>query len=151
MNLRALTLLVAGCSLFLNTSCAHRYQDLLRDRDAEIRELNGDLADLRAENANLSRREQSALSRASDLESRPTEATPPPNELDSLVNELPDVNVRYNNSGQLSLGINNRVAFDSGSTKARQQEHAASPWVLVGIGVLSTFLLYVILRRGRGD
>ena len=32
-----------------------------------------------------------------------------------------------------------------------QQEHAASPWVLVGVGVLSTFLLYVILRRGRGD
>jgi len=29
------------------------------------------------------------------------------------------MNVRYNKSGQLSLGINNRVAFDSGSTKLK--------------------------------
>jgi len=30
-----------------------------------------------------------------------------------------------------------------------QQDHAASPWMLVGIGVISIFFLYILLRRGR--
>lgn len=119
MNLRALTLYVSIFSLLMTAGCASRYQDLLRDRDMEIRELNGDLADIRAENANLLRREQAAQGRISELEARPVEASTRSNELDSLAAELPGVSVRYNKSGQLSLGIKSTVAFDSGSTKLK--------------------------------
>ena len=55
MNLRS-ALSITSCLLLLVTSgCATRYQDLLRDKDMEIRELQAKLADARAENDDLRR------------------------------------------------------------------------------------------------
>ena len=51
MSLRSV-LLLSLTALFLGTSgCATRYQDLLRDRDAEIRDLESKLANSRADSA----------------------------------------------------------------------------------------------------
>ena len=49
MQFRSIKMLVSLVALTLLGSCTSRYQDLLRDRDAEIRNLNGSLASMRAQ------------------------------------------------------------------------------------------------------
>lgn len=110
------TLLLAG-GLSLFTSCSSHYQQLLRDRDAEIRELEGQLANARSEASEYARREADAKRRLADMQS--TAATPASsdNGLAARVQkELGDqTDVRYK-SGRLSIGIENTVTFSSGST-----------------------------------
>lgn len=100
------------------TSCTTRYQELLRDRDERINELNGQVARLRGENEELQRRSTTPA---------PVEATTPkgenPSLIDDLSNELgSEVNIRYS-GGRISMGIDNSVTFDSGSTALKDTSH----------------------------
>ncbi len=106
------------CAMPLFTGCAAHYQDLLRDRDAEIRELEAQLADARSENAELSRREAAARA---ELAQKPkaVEASSEGSLADRVQRELgSETDVRYE-SGRLSIGIDNTVTFSSGSTEVK--------------------------------
>ncbi len=118
MRIRPSSLLSACLVLAILPSCTNRYQDLLRDRDAQIRELNGTVADLRAENADLQRREREARDAAATTKAQPVPAAD--SELDKLRRELPETDVRYSR-GRISIGIDNSVTFDSGSTVIKSE------------------------------
>src|SRR4029079_12571769 len=113
MNHR-LRAVVVSALVLLPVGCTAKYQDLLRDRDTQIRELKGENTDLRATNADLERREQTARG---DLEKTRTETVTPTEDKDlaKVKNELAGLDVRYNR-GRLSIGIENTVTFASGST-----------------------------------
>jgi len=100
----------------LATSCTTRYQDMLRDRDEQIRALNGDLARMRGENDELQRRLTSSPG--------PVEATATREDSPSLLSDLQndiggDADVSYRR-GRISIGVNNRVTFASGSTSLKK-------------------------------
>ena len=101
----------------LSTSCTTRYQDMLRERDERIRELSGDNARLRGENQDLQARATAA----------PVDASTPKPEnnsmLDDLNKELGDgAEARYVR-GRVSIGVENSVTFNSGSTKLLDGSH----------------------------
>ncbi|MBL8732411.1 MAG: OmpA family protein [Planctomycetes bacterium] len=109
-----LSLLVSA----LGTSCTSRYQDMLKQRDERIVELSGTVAQLRGENEELQQR----------LSARPaaTEASAPRTE-PSLLNELQNdigagasVSIRR---GNISIGVEDSVTFDSGSTALKDTSH----------------------------
>lgn len=106
-------------------SCTTRYQDLLRDRDADIRELNGRIAQLRAANEDLERREASARGEADELrrqmEGMP-KGQPADASLSDLRRELDGADVRYVR-GRISIGIEDSVTFDSGSVALKGSSH----------------------------
>ena len=116
------TLIASVLGGLLLSSCTAKYQDLLRDRDAQIRELNGDVADLRAANADLERRESTARARAEQLrknvDARPASVSKGRTTLDRVKEDLPDLDVRYDR-GRLSIGIESTVTFASGSSKLK--------------------------------
>ena len=58
MLFRKTTLFLSAVALSFLTSCTTRYQDMLRERDQNIRELSGEVARLRGENEELQRREE---------------------------------------------------------------------------------------------
>src|SRR5262245_32289996 len=55
MRFRSFMMILCLAALSLFGSCTTRYQDLLRDRDAQIRELNGRVAALQGDKADLER------------------------------------------------------------------------------------------------
>jgi chemotaxis protein MotB len=111
MSLRSVFLLSLTV-LFLGTSgCATRYQDLLRDRDAEIRDLESKLANSRADNEDLRRK----LDDARAVQVAPAAAPSGDGELAKVQGDLPDLDVRRSR-GRISIGIENTVTFDAGST-----------------------------------
>ena len=111
----AVAMLAAAATL---GSCTTRYQDLLRDRDAEIRELNGRVAALRAENEDLARQLGEARTQP-EVQAQPAAFTGS----EALQQELGDqANVGYRN-GRLSIGVEDKVTFDSGSTKLKTTAH----------------------------
>lgn len=110
-------LTLAAVSLF--GSCTTRYQDLLRDRDAQIRELNGRVAQLRQEKEELEAR--SADARRD--EKAPAEAsTPQQMEVDRLRSELDGATVDLR-EGRLRIGVEDSVTFDSGSSALKDSSH----------------------------
>jgi chemotaxis protein MotB len=109
MSLRSVFLLLCAAPLFLgSTGCATRYQDLLRDRDAEIRDLQGKLANSRSENEDLRRQ----LNDSRVVQAAPASAGD--GELATAQNALPELDIRRNR-GRISIGIENTITFDSGS------------------------------------
>lgn len=115
---KSITLItLAAVSLF--GSCTTRYQDLLRDRDAQIRELNGRVAQLRQE-------KEEAESRGADVrreERSPAEAsTAQQTEVDRLRNELDGATVDLR-EGRLRIGVEDSVTFDSGSSALKDSSH----------------------------
>lgn len=110
MRLRSVLLLLTACSMLFTGGCATRYQDLLRDRDAEIRDLNAKLANTRSENEDLRRQ----LDSASVTEPVAVPASTSDGELASVQDALPDLDVRRNR-GRITIGIENTITFDSGS------------------------------------
>ena len=113
MKFRKAFLLLTLAAASTATSCTTRYQEMLRDRDDRIRSLNGDINRLRGENDELTRQ----LS----ARPRPADATAERPQPASLINDLQndlgeDASVSYRR-GRISIGVNNRVTFDSGSTK----------------------------------
>ena len=127
MKTRYLTAIVTCMALGTLSSCTARYQDLLRDRDAQIREYNARIAQLRAEHDDLTRKEQAARQRADGLQRRLDGMVVTPvlenAALRSVQNDLSDLDVRYNDRGRLSIGIESTVTFDSGSTELKTSAH----------------------------
>ncbi len=118
--MKTLALALPASMLLLGLGgCTAKYQDLLRDRDAQIREMNGDLAELRAANADLERRERTArdeldLLRRGDP-AKPDAAT---GDLAKVQEDLAGLDVRYVH-GRLSIGIESTVTFGSGSVELK--------------------------------
>lgn len=115
MKFRKALLILSLVATSLATSCTTRYQDMLKDRDDQIRSLSGDLARMRGENEELQNR----------LQSTPRPA--PMAESSSLLTDLrrdlgDDADVSYRR-GRISIGVNNRVTFDSGSTRLKNSSH----------------------------
>lgn len=120
MKFRQVLLILSLVATSLATSCTTRYQDMLKDRDDQIRALNGDLARMRGEGEELQNRLNAMP--------RPVEATTPRTEPSSLLNDLQrdlgsDADVSYRR-GRISIGVNNRVTFSSGSTMLKNSSHS---------------------------
>ena len=71
MQFRSTLILALLAVLPFLGSCTSRYQDLLRDRDAQIRELNGRLATLNSENDDLKRQNASLSGEMDNLRTKP--------------------------------------------------------------------------------
>jgi flagellar motor protein MotB len=116
MKFQRLVLVLVFAVASLLSGCTTRYQDMLRERDARIRELSGDVARLRGENDELQRR----------LTTQPMNATAQPESrslLTELQNEIGEgADVRYNR-GRISIGVEDSVTFDSGSTALKTSAH----------------------------
>lgn len=100
-------------------SCTARYQELLRNRDNTIDALEAEIADLSAENRTLRDQESEAQRRARDLQSKlvsaPAEAT-----ATGTTREFGEgATVRYSR-GRWTLVIDDKVTFNSGSTKLKK-------------------------------
>jgi len=115
---RALTLLlVAALGVLPLMGCASTYPDMLRDRDATIRDLEGKLASARNQNSALRRSNDTLVKELETLKTQPKKApAKPKDDLRDLQDELTDAHVRYR-GGRLTIGIPNKVTFASGSTK----------------------------------
>ncbi|HEX6811078.1 MAG TPA: OmpA family protein [Planctomycetota bacterium] len=115
MLFRKTILFLSAVALSLTTSCTTRYQDMLRERDERIRELSTDVARLRGQNENMAR----------DASAPPTNA--PRTESSDLIGELQkdlgsEAEVRYK-GGRVSIGVEDSVTFDSGSTALKDTSH----------------------------
>ncbi len=118
MLFRKSILFLSVVVLSLSTSCTTRYQDMLRERDERIRELSGDVARLRGENDDLLRHEAAP---------QPANATAPRSDSSSLIDQLQkdlgsDATVGYVR-GRISIGVDDSVTFDSGSTTLKDSSH----------------------------
>ena len=80
MKFRKALLILSLVATSLATSCTTRYQDMLKDRDDQIRSLNGDLARMRGEGEELQNRLNAVP--------RPVNATTARTEPSSLLNDL---------------------------------------------------------------
>lgn len=119
MLFRKTILFLSAVAFSFLTSCTTRYQDMLRERDERIRELSGTVARQRGEIEELTLRAQAAPREAS--------VTPPAErnsgEKDDLQKAVgTDANVEYIR-GKLSIGVNDSVTFDSGSTTLKDSSH----------------------------
>lgn len=97
--------------------CTTRYQDMLRERDQRILELSGDVARLRSENDELQRRGELPA---------PQNATAP-RENAGVIGQIQDevggdASVSYRR-GRISIGVDDSVTFDSGSTALKDSAH----------------------------
>ncbi|MCA8974658.1 MAG: OmpA family protein [Planctomycetes bacterium] len=114
---------LSALALLLSAGCTTRYQDMLRERDARIRELNSDIARLTGENEDLMRREQAARSALSDATAQRPEPIAPAGEIGETQRLVGgDAHVSYRR-GRLSIGVNDSVTFDSGSTALKPTAH----------------------------
>ena len=112
-SMLVLSLLVAS----FTTSCTTRYQEMLRDRDARISELESQAARLRGENEELQRRSVTPTAEPAAAKREN------PSLVDDVQKEVGDsVEVRYS-KGRLSMGVDNSVTFDSGSTTLKDSSH----------------------------
>lgn len=116
MKFRFAKMLVTIVALSVLGSCTSRYQDLLRDRDTEIRNLNGKVSALSAEKDDLER--QLAGSRTPSAPSAENAGFEPP-KTEGLQEELgPEATVDYR-KGRLSIGVDDTITFDSGSDRLK--------------------------------
>lgn len=110
-------LAILPLGLLLLPSCTARYQQMLLNKDLQIRDLQARIAELTATNADLEAREKGWRAKA-DLAAKPAPAAS--SNADRIQKEVGgDAQVRYRN-GRLSIGIDNVVTFASGSTKLKQ-------------------------------
>lgn len=127
MMFRRSSLFLLLVALPMLGSCTTRYQDLLRDRDAQIRELSGRVSTMRARNDELERQLASSRSEAEQLRSQPTAvpASAQPSDANTasrLQAELEGTTVGYRR-GRLSIAIDDSVTFDSGSVSLKDSSH----------------------------
>lgn len=114
MSVRNSLCVLAALSLSLLTSCTTRYQDLLRERDDQ----------LRAQTARANSLEEELQRR----QAMPVEASTAPKREDSSelsrVQERvgPEASVLFRR-GHLSIGVNDSVTFDSGSSTLKDSAH----------------------------
>ncbi|MBL9079836.1 MAG: OmpA family protein [Planctomycetes bacterium] len=111
--IRKSILVLLAALVSLTAGCTTRYQDMLRERDERIRELSGDIARLRNENEELQRRELPT----------PQNAAAPREQGAGVIGQIQDevggdAVVSYRR-GRISIGVEDSVTFDSGSTKLK--------------------------------
>jgi len=111
---------------FAGTGCTAKYEDAIRDRDSQLREMSKQVSDLRSELSDLRRREQEARDALENERKNPEakaaadssahkNTKDQDSEVGAIKNEIGgDVDVRYN-KGRLSIGIPSTVSFASGS------------------------------------
>lgn len=121
MLIRKSLLLLSLVAASFATSCTTRYQDMLLERDQRIRELSGEVAQLRGENEDLQRRTSAVPA------PQPKEAAGGRAESPSLINQVQSevgdqASVRYVR-GRVSIGVEDSVTFDSGSTALKEGSH----------------------------
>jgi flagellar motor protein MotB len=137
MKFRFAKTLVSLVALTLLGSCTTRYQDLLRDRDTEIRNLNGRVSALSAEKDDLER--QLANQRATPSAPTAENAAFDNTNTEGLQKELGgDVTVDYR-KGRLSIGVDDTVTFDSGSDRLKSSASSVLKKIVT------------VLRRDYGD
>ena len=137
MKFRFAKTLVSLVALTLLGSCTTRYQDLLRDRDTEIRNLNGRVSALSAEKDDLER--QLANQRATPSAPAAENAAFDNTNTEGLQKELGgDVTVDYR-KGRLSIGVDDTVTFDSGSDRLKSSASSVLTKIVT------------VLRRDYGD
>jgi flagellar motor protein MotB len=121
VKFRTFVVLVTVLSALPLSGCASRYQDLLKDRDQQIRELQGNVAQLKAANEDLERQKSAAAAEAPKNDAK---AQPAANDsqLGELRRELDGTDVRYVR-GHISIGIEDSVTFDSGSVALKDSSH----------------------------
>lgn len=120
MHFRSLLMLTTLAALPFLGSCTTRYQDMLRDRDAQIRELNGRVSTMRAANEDLERQLDSARKEAEQLRGTgqaPVQATDS-GAAKRLQDELEGTSVGYSD-GRLSITIPDSITFDSGKVELK--------------------------------
>jgi flagellar motor protein MotB len=121
MSLRKLLVLFSLLLPSLATSCTTRYQDMLKERDERIRALNGDLARLKNENDELSRRASTPQPVNASVGDK-TDANDLVDDVRRDVDGGPGVSV-YSEGGRIRIGVEDSVAFDSGSTALKDSSH----------------------------
>ncbi len=120
MMFRKTLLLFATAAMTLLPSCTARYQDMLRDRDTRIRDLNGEVARLRGENDDLQRR----LASAATVTPTPAAAKRDDSEVSDIQRDVgPDAYVDRRR-GRISIGVQDKVTFDSGSKTLKDSSHS---------------------------
>lgn len=124
MLFRSLLILTSLATLPFLGSCTTRYQDLLRDRDQQIRELNGRVATLLSTNEDLERQAAAARSEAEQMRAQPPSAPQASDagQTKKLQDELQGTTVGYRR-GRLSIAIDDSVTFDSGSVTLKDSSH----------------------------
>lgn len=104
----------------LSTGCATRYQDLLADRDNEIRQLRGQLAQSRDDKSRL----ESEVSRLRNGVPREASAQRD-DDLDDIASRLGgNTTVRRDGDGNVAITLDNTVSFDSGSAQLKKSANA---------------------------
>lgn len=116
MLFRKSILFLSVLTLLFSAGCTTRYQDMLRERDSRIRELNNDVARLRGDNEDLLRREAAAQNALRDASVQRPREDPSAGELGETQRAVGDEAVVSYRRGRLSIGVNDSVTFDSGST-----------------------------------
>ena len=109
--------------LLLGAGCTTRYQDMLRERDGRIRELNGEVARLRGENDDLLRREQAAQIALQEASVNRSSVDPSSREIGETQRMVGDDAFVSYRRGRLSIGVNDSVTFASGSTALKGSAH----------------------------
>jgi flagellar motor protein MotB len=128
MLFRKFTAIVSLAALSMLGSCTSAYQNLLRERDQEIRELNGRVASLRSEKEDLER--QLTTERAAPKDTGAADKTGDKGAAEAsssrqheLQNELgSEASVDYRN-GKLHIGVEDSVTFTSGSHQLKDTAH----------------------------
>ncbi|GDY01050.1 hypothetical protein LBMAG49_03790 [Planctomycetota bacterium] len=115
-----LTAIVSIAVLSLLGSCTSRYQDLLRDRDAQIRELNGRVASLRSEKEDMERQMTDKTPPSPATESSPLVDGTTRKDLQTEFGG--EATVEYRNN-RLSIGVEDTVTFSSGSHQLKDTSH----------------------------
>jgi chemotaxis protein MotB len=124
MLFRSILVLTSLAALPFLGSCTARYQDLLRDRDSTIRELNGRIARLQAQNDDLQKQSELAAADTSHKNAAPAVTAPENSSTASKVqNEIGDEGTVGYRRGRLSISIQDTVTFDSGSTALKDTAH----------------------------
>lgn len=118
MLYRKTLLFLSALVLLLATGCTTRYQHMLHERDARIRELNSEVATLRGENDDLRRREMAAQAALRDASMSKPEPAPSTELSDAQRMVGDDATVSYRR-GYLTIGVNDSVTFSSGSTELK--------------------------------
>lgn len=121
MSIRKLFLILSLAATSLATSCTTRYQDMLKERDQQIRDLSGTVARQRGEIDDLNRRATATPAVT------PTEANADKGAgsmMKEIEGELGEgASIGYDRGGRISIGVANEVTFDSGSTKLKDTSH----------------------------
>lgn len=119
MTFRKTLMMFAAAAITLLPSCTARYQDMLRERDAKIRDLNGEVARLRGENDDLTRRLSAQPAPIAEVAA--PKATD--SELEDIRNSVGSNAYVGRKGNRIAIGVQDSVTFDSGSVQLKDSSH----------------------------